>query len=70
MLEEWSIVLGLCSWGHKVLSVKVDVRVNCSEPDLKDIVLVCQAGGVIVDVLREAVCHLQRMLRGSVEREV
>ena len=50
--------------------VKVDVRVSCSEPDLRDIVLVCQAGGVIVDVLREAVCHLQRMQRESVEREV
>ena len=50
--------------------VKVDVRVSCSEPDLEDSVLVCQARGVIVDVLREAVCHLQHMQRESVEREV
>ena len=50
--------------------VKVDVRVSCSEPDLEDIVLVCQARGVIVDVLREAVCHRQHKLRGSVKREV
>ena len=50
--------------------MRVGVRVSCFEPDLEDIVLVCQARGVIVDVLREAVCHRQHKLRGSVKREV
>ena len=50
--------------------VKVDVRVTCSEPGLEDIVLVCQARGVILGIIREAVCLRQHMLRGSVKREV
>ena len=50
--------------------MRVDARVSCFEPDLEDIVSVCQARGVIVDVLREAVCHRQHKLRGSVKREV
>ena len=50
--------------------MRVGVRVSCFEPDLEDIVSVCQARGVIVDVLREAVCHRQHKLRGSVKREV
>ena len=70
LLEEWSTVLDLCSWGHKVLRVKVDVRVSCSEPELKDIVLVCQAEVGIVDDLQEAACHPQRMQHEIVGREV
>ena len=50
--------------------MRVGVRVSCFEPDLEDIVSVCQARGVIVDVLREAVCHRQHKLRGSIKREV
>ena len=50
--------------------MRVGVRVSCFEPDLEDIVSMCQARGVIVDVLREAVCHRQHKLRGSVKREV
>ena len=47
--------------------MRVGVRVSCFEPDLEDIVSMCQARGVIVDVLREDVCHRQHKLRGSVK---
>ena len=50
--------------------MRVDVRVSCFEPDQEDIVSVCQAVGVIEDVLREAFCHRRHRLRGSVERGV
>ena len=50
--------------------MRVGVRVSYFEPDLEDIVSMCQARGVIVDVLRETVCHRQHKLRGSVKREV
>ena len=49
--------------------MRVGVRVSYFEPDLKDIVSIRQARGVIVGVLREAVCHRQHKLCGSVKRE-
>ena len=49
--------------------VKVDVRVSCSEPELKDIVLVRQAGVRIVDALQEAACHPQHMQHENAGRE-
>ena len=70
MLKEWSTGHDLCSWGRKEPGVRVDVRVSCFEPDLEDIVSMCQARGVIVGILREAVCHRQHKLRESVKREV
>ena len=48
---EWSRGLDPCGRDRKVPRVRVDVRVNYSELDLRDIVLVCQAGEVIGDIM-------------------